>query len=68
MVTVHRNFDAGTIQVITRKIREQGLYGQIGEAVFKFDPATRTFKSMEEFAPPAPVAVNWGGRSWQDDD
>ena len=68
VVTVHRNFDAGTIQVITRKIREQGLYGQIGEAVFKFDPATRTFKSMEEFAPSAPVAVNWGGRSWQDDD
>ena len=59
VVTVHRNFDAGTIQVITRKIREQGLYGQIGEAIFKWDQKTRTFKEPEAVMP---VAVG----SWHD--
>ena len=44
VVVVHRDFDAGTIQVITRKIREQGLYGQIGEATFWMNPDTRMFE------------------------
>jgi twinkle protein len=43
VVTVHRDFDNDTIQVITRKIREQGLYGQIGDARFIYDHATRRF-------------------------
>ena len=43
VVVVHRDFDNNSIQVITRKIREQGMYGQIGEATFNFDSASRTF-------------------------
>ena len=43
VVVVHRDFDNNSIQVITRKIREQGMYGQIGEATFNFDFASRTF-------------------------
>ena len=43
VVTVHRDFDNDTISVITRKIREQGLYGQIGEVKFAYDHASRLF-------------------------
>ena len=49
VVTVHRDFDNDTIQVITRKIREQGLYGRIGEAKFIYDHGTRRF--VEPVAP-----------------
>ena len=63
VVTVHRNFDAGTIEVITRKIREQGLYGKIGSATFIFDDRTRTFKepTLEPVS-----SVSFG--SWHDND
>ena len=44
VVTVHRDFQANTVRVITRKIREQGLYGNIGEAVFWFNGATKRFE------------------------
>ena len=44
VVVVHRDFDSGTVQVITRKIREQGLYGKIGEATFWFNPETHSFE------------------------
>mgnify|MGYP001160177208 FL=1 len=44
VITVHRDFQNNTIRVITRKIREQGLYGQIGEATFWFNPSTRRFE------------------------
>jgi twinkle protein len=57
VVTVHRDFDNDTIQVITRKIREQGLYGQIGVANFIFNHGTRRFDSPE-----APAEI----RNWQD--
>ena len=60
VVTVHRNFDAGTIEVITRKIREQGLYGQIGSCTFVFNYATRQFDEPKEVMP---VAMS----SWHDD-
>ncbi len=43
VVVVHRDFDNDTIQVITRKIREQGMYGKIGECTFKYDFSTRRF-------------------------
>jgi len=52
VVVVHRDFDSNTVQVITRKIREQGLYGKIGEATFWFNPDTHTFEE------PSPRA--WG--------
>lgn len=43
VVTVHRDFDENTVKIITRKIREQGLYGAIGEAKFEYDMSRRIF-------------------------
>lgn len=44
ILTIHRDFDENTTTVLTRKIREQDLYGKIGQAVFKFDMDKRVFK------------------------
>jgi twinkle protein len=44
ILTVHRDFDDNSIQVITRKIREQGLYGKIGDAKFKYNANKRIFE------------------------
>lgn len=44
ILTIHRDFDENTTQVLTRKIREQDLYGKIGEATFKFDMNRRVFR------------------------
>ena len=44
VVVVHRDFDANSIQVITRKIREQGLYGRIGECTFFYNDETKLFE------------------------
>lgn len=46
VLTVHRDFDDNTTRVITRKIREQDLYGKIGEAKFKYNFATKRFESI----------------------
>ena len=54
VVTVHRDFDDDTVSIITRKIREQGLYGSIGEAKFEYDQAKRIFKE-----PTFNSDVNW---------
>jgi len=43
VLTVHRDFDDDSIQVLTRKIREQGLYGKIGQADFLYDAKSRCF-------------------------
>ncbi len=43
VLTVHRDFDDNSTNVITRKIREQDLYGKIGEAKFKYDTDQRCF-------------------------
>ena len=37
VLTVHRDFDTSTTSVITRKIREQDLYGKIGQASFQYN-------------------------------
>ena len=44
ILTVHRDFDEGTTSILTRKIREQDLYGQIGEAKFTYDLKTFRYK------------------------
>ena len=44
VLTVHRDFEDNTTSVITRKIREQDLYGKIGEAKFVYDFNTRDFQ------------------------
>lgn len=36
-LVVHRDFDADETKVMTRKVREQGLYGNIGEVIFTYD-------------------------------
>ena len=43
---VHRDFDSGEVQVITGKIREQGLYGHIGKRVFRYDQKTCSYISL----------------------
>jgi len=55
-LVVHRDFDADLTRVITRKIREQGLYGTIGEAHFQFDITRRVYV---EHQVGTPVARHW---------
>jgi twinkle protein len=45
-LVVHRNFDTQKTRVITRKIREQGLYGNIGECFFEYDLKQRVYKEV----------------------
>ena len=44
ILTVHRDFDNNKMSVLTRKIREQGLYGQIGEATFFYNKSKCIFE------------------------
>ena len=37
IAVVHRDFDDNTSTIYTRKIREQDLYGKIGEAKFQYN-------------------------------
>ena len=46
---MHRDFDDNTTEVITRKIREQDLYGRIGSARFSFNAKKRIFEPFTEF-------------------
>jgi len=48
ILTVHRDFDDNSIQVITRKIREQGLYGKIGEAKFNYNSSKHIFEEAKD--------------------
>ncbi len=43
-IVVHRDFDENETRVITRKVREQGLYGSIGEAFFRYNLATHCYE------------------------
>ena len=46
VLTIFRNFEDNTTQIITRKIREQGLYGQIGKVDFFYNYKTKNFESI----------------------
>jgi|TARA_R110000803_G_scaffold89731_2_gene156986 twinkle protein len=46
-LVVHRYFDEGTVAVVTKKIREQGLYGNIGECMFKYNVEKKSYKQIE---------------------
>ena len=46
VVTVHRDFDDDSVRIITRKIREQGLYGSIGEVKFNYNKQRRIFEEQ----------------------
>ena len=45
-LVVHRDFDNNRTRVILRKVREQGLYGNIGECFFEFDLSKRIYKEV----------------------
>jgi len=47
VITIHRDFDNNSVKLITRKIREQDLYGKIGEAEFEYDIEKRQYKKKE---------------------
>ena len=46
-MVVHRDFEEDTTKIITRKIREQGVYGNIGQVLFKFDNVKRIYEEVE---------------------
>lgn len=46
VLTVHRDFDENSTSVIVRKVREQDLYGKIGEAKFFYNFRTRSYEAM----------------------
>ena len=43
-MVIHRDFDENSTKVITRKIREQGTYGEIGLVEFSFNFRTRCYE------------------------
>ena len=43
---VHRNFEENETVVYVKKVREQGLYGEIGECLFNYDVQTRTYREV----------------------
>ena len=47
-LVVHRDFESDETRVITRKIREQGLYGHIGECFFEYDISRHIYKQKIE--------------------
>ena len=57
VITVHRDFDDNSVRVITRKIREQGLYGNIGEATFFYNTSKKIFTPRE-------ISID-GRQDWQ---
>ena len=50
VLTVHRDYDSSTTNVITRKIREQGLYGTIGQASFYYNFNEHRFVPNDKMA------------------
>ena len=54
-LVVYRDFETDQTQVITRKIREQGLYGEIGQCFFRYNTSARVYEQQAEY----PVASHW---------
>ena len=48
VLTIHRDFEDNSTRVITRKIREQDLYGKIGEVKFYYDFNKRCFLANDK--------------------
>ena len=61
VLTVHRDFDTSTTNVITRKIREQGLYGLIGQAGFFYNYNEHRFVPNDKMA-----KKNWNDHEFQE--
>ena len=47
-LVVHRLFDEGQVVICTKKIREQGTYGNIGEALFTYDVTTKNYLEVDQ--------------------
>jgi twinkle protein len=58
-IVVHRDFNAGTTKFSTAKIREQGVYGNLGDVDFRFNTSKRVYEEIETDAPS-------GGNNYQD--
>jgi len=43
-LVIHRDFEENKTKIITRKIREQGVYGEIGQREFSFNYRTRCYE------------------------
>lgn len=59
-MVIHRDFDEGVTKVIMRKVREQGLYGEIGEVEFTYNTVKRIYEEKE-------VGQNTPPRKYWDD-
>ena len=59
ILTVHRDFDDNTSEVITRKIREQDLYGKIGSAKFSFNSQKRIFEPFDDYFGDLDIPPHW---------
>jgi twinkle protein len=47
-LVVHRDFEDNSTQIITRKIREQGVYGHIGQVYFNFNNVKKVYEEVIE--------------------
>ena len=47
-LVVHRDFEDNSTQMITRKIREQGVYGHIGQVYFNFNNVKKVYEEEVE--------------------
>jgi twinkle protein len=47
-LVVHRDFEDNSTQIITRKIREQGVYGHIGQVYFNFNNVKKVYEEVVE--------------------
>jgi len=69
-LVVHRDFEKNETRVITRKVREQGLYGSIGEAFFRYNLSTHCYEEVSQTAPTEYSRASSGfvSRHWTDND
>ena len=63
ILTVHRDFETKLTSVLTRKIREQDLYGAIGECFFKYN--VKKFSFEQHVEDHSSMGQYWD--KWQDD-
>ena len=61
---VHRNFEDNETIVYVKKVREQGLYGEIGECMFTYDVASRSYR--EKLTKEIKEEIATKNKWWQD--
>ena len=69
-LVVHRDFENEETRVITRKIREQGLYGSIGEVFFRYNLITHSYEPSIEMSSGSQSYRSYGDAPdrWMDND